>query len=42
MRLDKVGQKKNPKYIYQINRNKLLLLLNFLPKRLQNKNIKIS
>lgn len=38
----KVGQKKNPKYIYQISRNKLLLLLNFLPKRLQNKIIKIS
>ncbi len=27
--------KKNPKFIYVINRNKLLLLLNILPKRLQ-------
>jgi NAD(P)-dependent dehydrogenase (short-subunit alcohol dehydrogenase family) len=28
-------QKKNPKFVYAINRNKLLLLLNALPKRLQ-------
>ena len=31
---------KRPKYIYKINRNKLLLLLNILPKRLQNRIIK--
>ena len=31
---------KKPKYIYKINRNKLLLLLNILPKRLQNRIIK--
>lgn len=36
----KVNKKKNPKYVYNINRNKLLLLLNILPKRLQNKIIK--
>jgi short-subunit dehydrogenase len=33
----KVNKKKNPKYVYNINRNKLLLLLNILPKKLQNK-----
>lgn len=32
----KANGKKNPKYIYKINRNFGLLLLNFLPKRLQN------
>lgn len=31
----KVLQKKNPKYCYYINRNKLLILLNILPKRFQ-------
>ena len=31
----KILQKKNPKFAYAINRNKLLLLLNALPKRLQ-------
>lgn len=32
----RVNEKKNPKYIYKINRNKSLLFLNILPKRLQN------
>ena len=32
----KVSNKKRPKYIYKINRNKSLLLLNCLPKRMQN------
>lgn len=36
----KINQKKKPKYVYNINRNKLLLLLNFLPKRFQNYIIK--
>ena len=36
----KVIQKKNPKYIYKINRNPLLMTLNILPKRWQNKLIK--
>ena len=31
----KILQKKKPKFVYNINRNKLLLLLNVLPKRLQ-------
>lgn len=31
----KILNKKNPKFIYNINRNKLLLLLNVLPKRMQ-------
>ena len=31
----KILLKKNPKFIYSVNRNKLLLLLNALPKRLQ-------
>jgi short-subunit dehydrogenase len=31
----KILLKKNPKFIYNVNRNKLLLLLNALPKRLQ-------
>jgi NAD(P)-dependent dehydrogenase (short-subunit alcohol dehydrogenase family) len=31
----KILQKKNPRFAYAINRNKLLLLLNALPKRLQ-------
>ena len=31
----KILGKKNPKYIYKINRNPLLLLLNVLPKRMQ-------
>ena len=36
----KISKKKNPKYIYNINRNKGLLLLNSLPKRSQNHIIK--
>ena len=32
--------KKNPKYVYSINRNKLLRLLNIMPQKLQNKIIK--
>ena len=28
-------QKRNPKFVYSINRNPLLLLLNILPRRLQ-------
>lgn len=32
----KIVNKKNPRYVYKINRNPLLLLLNALPKRLQN------
>ena len=32
----KIVNKKKPKYVYKINRNPLLLLLNALPKRLQN------
>lgn len=36
----KVLKKKKPKYIYSINRNKLLILLSILPKRLQNYIIK--
>lgn len=32
----KISLKKKPKYIYKINRNPLLLLLNVLPKRTQN------
>ena len=36
----KVSIKKKPKYIYKINRNKLLLLMHVLPKRLQNHIIK--
>lgn len=36
----KILSKKKPKPIYKINRNKLLLLLNILPKRLQLKIIK--
>ena len=32
----KILKKKKPKYVYKINRNKLLLLLNILPDRLQN------
>ena len=31
----KILQAKNPKFIYNINRNKLLLLLNVLPKKIQ-------
>lgn len=31
----KIARKKKPKFVYNINRNKLLLLLNFLPKRIQ-------
>ena len=38
--VSKVIKKKNPKYVYKINRNPLLLLLNALPKRLQNRIIK--
>ena len=36
----KVIKKKNPKYIYKINRNPLLMMMNILPKRWQNKIIK--
>ncbi len=36
----KILSKKKPKYVYKINRNSLLLLLNILPKRLQNYIIK--
>lgn len=32
----KILKKKKPKYVYKINRNKLLLLLNIFPDRLQN------
>ena len=32
----KVSNKKRPKYLYKINRNKLLILLSCLPQRLQN------
>lgn len=32
----KISKKKKPKYIYKINRNPLLLLLNALPQRIQN------
>ena len=32
----KISNKKKPKYVYKINRNKLLLLMNLLPKRFQN------
>ena len=32
----KAVKAKKPKYVYKINRNPLLLLLNALPKRLQN------
>ena len=33
----KINKKKKAKYVYNINRNKLLLLLNVLPKKVQNK-----
>ena len=36
----KVNLKKNPKYVYSINRNPGLILLNILPRRLQNYIIK--
>lgn len=36
----KILNKKKPKYVYSINRNKLLRLLNILPQKLQNKIIK--
>lgn len=36
----KILNKKNQKYIYSINRNKLLLLLNSLPQKMQTKIIK--
>lgn len=32
----KILRKKKPKYVYKINRNKLLILLNILPDRFQN------
>ncbi|MBO4667185.1 MAG: SDR family NAD(P)-dependent oxidoreductase [Bacilli bacterium] len=38
--VSKVLKKKNPKYIYKINRNPLLMMMNILPKRWQNKLIK--
>ena len=34
--VDKILKKNKPKYIYKINRNPLLILLNILPKRMQN------
>ena len=34
-KVSKIVEKGNPKFVYTINRNKLLLLLNALPKRLQ-------
>lgn len=36
----KIVNKKNPRYVYEINRNPGLVLLNVLPKRMQNKIIK--
>lgn len=39
-KVEKILRKKSAKFIYKINRNKLLLLLNFLPKSLQLKIIK--
>ena len=38
--ISKVIKKKNPKYVYKINRNPLLMMMNILPNRLQNKLIK--
>ena len=38
--VSKVLKKKNPKYIYKINRNPLLMMMNILPNRWQNKLIK--
>ena len=38
--VSKVLKKKNPKYIYKITRNPLLMMMNILPKRWQNKLIK--
>ena len=38
--INKILNKKNPRYAYSINRNKGLVLLNLLPQRLQNKIIK--
>ena len=37
----KILRKKRPRYVYSINRNPLLLLLNILPDRLQNTIIKL-
>ena len=34
--ISKILRKKKAKYVYSINRNKLLILLSFLPKRFQN------
>lgn len=34
--VSKILNKKRPKYLYKINRNKLLLLLDIMPKRFQN------
>ena len=36
----KAVQKKKPKYVYKLNRNPLLLLLNILPQRMQTWAIK--
>ena len=36
----KILNKENPKYVYKINRNPLLLIMHLLPKRTQNKIIK--
>ena len=38
--VSKVMKKKNPKYVYKINRNPLLMIMNILPKRWQNRLIK--
>ena len=38
--VSKILEKKNPKYIYKINRNPLLMMMNILPNRWQNKLIK--
>ena len=38
--ISKIVKKKKPKYVYKINRNPLLRLLNALPRRWQNKIIK--
>ena len=37
----KINKKRNPRFVYSINRNPLLLILNALPKRLQTRIIKL-
>ena len=34
--VNRILNKRKPKYVYKINRNKLLLLMHLLPKRMQN------